>query len=49
MVRDGQHVESDTVLAEWDPYTVSILSDGPGLVRFKDILEARRSTRRSTT
>jgi DNA-directed RNA polymerase subunit beta' len=39
MVKDGQHVESGTVLAEWDPYTVSILSDGPGLVRFKDILE----------
>ena len=41
MVRDGQHVESGTVLAEWDPYTVSILSDGPGLVRFKDILEGQ--------
>jgi DNA-directed RNA polymerase subunit beta' len=39
MVRDGQQVESGTVLAEWDPYTVSILSDGPGLVRFKDIIE----------
>jgi DNA-directed RNA polymerase subunit beta' len=38
-VRDGQHVESGTTLAEWDPYTVSILADGAGLVRFKDILE----------
>ena len=24
-VKDGQHVEPNTVLAEWDPYTVSIL------------------------
>ena len=35
----GQHVEPATVLAEWDPYTVSILSDGTGVIRFKDIVE----------
>ncbi|MDO8834971.1 MAG: DNA-directed RNA polymerase subunit beta' [Vicinamibacterales bacterium] len=38
-VRDGQHIEAGTVLAEWDPYTVSILTDGKGQVRFKDIIE----------
>jgi DNA-directed RNA polymerase subunit beta' len=41
MVNDGQHVESDTVLAEWDPYTVSILSDGTGVIRFKDIIQGQ--------
>jgi len=38
-VAEGQHVESETVLAEWDPYTVSILTDGSGTIRFKDIVE----------
>ena len=38
-MRDGQHVEANTVLAEWDPYTVSILTDGKGQIRFKDIIE----------
>jgi DNA-directed RNA polymerase subunit beta' len=38
-VKDGQRVEPGTVLAEWDPYTVSILSDGTGLIRFKDIVQ----------
>jgi DNA-directed RNA polymerase subunit beta' len=38
-VVDGQHVEANMVLAEWDPYTVSILTDGAGTIRFKDIIE----------
>jgi DNA-directed RNA polymerase subunit beta' len=38
-VQEGEHVESGTVLAEWDPYTVSILTDGSGQIRFKDIVE----------
>ncbi|MEW5982508.1 MAG: DNA-directed RNA polymerase subunit beta' [Acidobacteriota bacterium] len=38
-VREGSQVESGTVLAEWDPYTVSILTEGAGAVRFKDIIE----------
>ncbi|MCX6537943.1 MAG: DNA-directed RNA polymerase subunit beta' [Acidobacteria bacterium] len=40
-VQEGEHVESGTVLAEWDPYTVSILTDGSGLIRFKDIIEGQ--------
>jgi len=38
-VQEGEHVEAGTVLAEWDPYTVSILTDGSGQIRFKDIVE----------
>jgi DNA-directed RNA polymerase subunit beta' len=38
-VRAGQHIEANTVLAEWDPYTVSILTDAKGQIRFKDIIE----------
>jgi len=40
-VQEGEHVESATVLAEWDPYTVSILTDGTGVIRFKDIIEGQ--------
>ncbi|MQA29356.1 MAG: DNA-directed RNA polymerase subunit beta' [Luteitalea sp.] len=38
-VREGQEVEQAQVLVEWDPYTFSILTEEPGQVRFKDILE----------
>jgi DNA-directed RNA polymerase subunit beta' len=38
-VHDGQQIEPGQVLVEWDPYTFSILTEEPGQVRFKDILE----------
>ena len=38
-VKDGQTVEQGQVLVEWDPYTFSILTEEPGQIRFKDILE----------
>ncbi len=38
-VKDGQKVESGTVLVEWDPYTFSILTEETGQIRFKDIIE----------
>lgn len=36
-VTDGQQVEQDQVLVEWDPYTFSIVTEKAGAVRFKDI------------
>src|ERR671918_1547157 len=38
-VHDGEAVEPGKTLVEWDPYTFSILTEEPGQVRFKDILE----------
>ena len=38
-VKDGQTVDQGQVLVEWDPYTFSILTEEPGQIRFKDILE----------
>src|SRR4030095_6256456 len=38
-VKDGQKVEVGQTLVEWDPYTFSILTEEPGTVRFKDIIE----------
>ncbi|MGE3844769.1 MAG: DNA-directed RNA polymerase subunit beta', partial [Vicinamibacterales bacterium] len=38
-VKEGQHVEQNQVLAEWDPYTFSILTEDSGIVKYKDILD----------
>ena len=38
-VSDGQQVEQDQGLVEWDPYTFSIITEKAGEVRFKDIIE----------
>ena len=40
-VRDGQQVDSSHVLAEWDPFTIPILTEVPGTVKFGDIIEDR--------
>jgi DNA-directed RNA polymerase subunit beta' len=38
-VRDGQKVDPGQLLLEWDPYTFSILTEEPGTIRFKDIVD----------
>src|SRR4029079_12186594 len=38
-LKDGQKVEQGQTLVEWDPYTFSILTEEPGTIRFKDIIE----------
>ncbi len=38
-VTDGQKVEAGTLLAEWDPYTLPIITDVPGRVKFMDLVE----------
>ncbi|HKI50113.1 MAG TPA: DNA-directed RNA polymerase subunit beta', partial [Desulfobacteria bacterium] len=40
-VRDGQKVEPSQVLAEWDPFTIPILTEVPGVVKFGDVIEDR--------
>ena len=37
-VADGEEVEMDQVLYEWDPYNNVILSDRPGQIKFDDII-----------
>ncbi len=39
MVSDGQQVEAGAVLAEWDPFAMSILTEVSGVVKFGDILQ----------
>ena len=40
-VQDGQKVEPSQVLAEWDPFTIPILTEVPGVVKFGDVIEDR--------
>lgn len=38
-VKDGANVKIGTLLIEWDPHSVVIVSEVPGKVRFHDLLE----------
>jgi DNA-directed RNA polymerase subunit beta' len=38
-VRDGEEVEKNTLLAEWDPFTMPIVTEVSGKVKFGDILD----------
>ncbi|MCK4352877.1 DNA-directed RNA polymerase subunit beta' [candidate division WOR-3 bacterium] len=38
-IKDGEYVMKDKVLFEWDPYSLSILSEEDGEVRFKGLIE----------
>jgi DNA-directed RNA polymerase subunit beta' len=39
LVEDGQTVEANQLLLEWDPYTFSILTEISGAVHYKDLVE----------
>jgi DNA-directed RNA polymerase subunit beta' len=38
-VEEGKKVKEGTLIAEWDPYTIPIITEVPGLVKFGDIIE----------
>ncbi|MFZ5776471.1 MAG: DNA-directed RNA polymerase subunit beta' [Thermodesulfobacteriota bacterium] len=38
-VKEGVEVEPDTLIANWDPYTIPIVTEIGGVVKFGDILE----------
>ncbi len=41
MVRDGQQLEANQILVQWDPFTIPIMTEAPGTVKFGDIIEGR--------
>ncbi len=41
IINDGQEVKSGQVLAEWDPFTIPIVTEVSGLVKFGDVIEGR--------
>ena len=36
--KDGDDVDEDTLLAQWDPYNIPILSEKKGVIAFEDML-----------
>ncbi|MCL5674294.1 MAG: DNA-directed RNA polymerase subunit beta' [Candidatus Omnitrophica bacterium] len=40
-VEDGDKVKKGHVLASWDPYTIPVIVDRPGKIKFKDIMPGR--------
>jgi DNA-directed RNA polymerase subunit beta' len=38
-VHDDQKIESNKVLAEWDPFNIPILTEMPGVIKFGDIID----------
>ena len=43
--KDGQEVKSNDIIAEWDPFTLPIIAQTSGIIKFKD-LEEGITTRR---
>ena len=39
LVKDGQKLDGATLLAEWDPFAIPLLTEVGGVVRFDDIIE----------
>jgi DNA-directed RNA polymerase subunit beta' len=39
-VKEGEKVERGTMLAEWDPYAIPILTEVDGIVKYGDVVEA---------
>ncbi len=39
VVEEGQEIEAGEKLAQWDPFTVPILTEVPGVVKFGDLIE----------
>ena len=46
-VEDGAHVTRSTVLCEWDPHNIPILSEVGGKVRYEDIVEGETMKKES--
>jgi DNA-directed RNA polymerase subunit beta' len=38
---DGATVKEGERLAEWDPFTLPVITDQPGIVKFQDVIEGR--------
>lgn len=38
-VKEGDQVQKDTVLVEWDPFSIPILTEIAGMIRFADLVE----------
>ena len=39
LVEDGQEVKKNDRLAQWDPYTIPIITESSGIIEFEDLRE----------
>ncbi len=39
LVKENQKVEPNTIMAEWDPFSMPILSEVPGVVKYGDLID----------
>ena len=38
-IEDGQEIQGNQILAEWDPFNIPILTEVPGIIKYGDIIE----------
>ncbi len=38
-IKDGETVEPGTIIADWDPYTIPIVSEAGGIIKYGDLVE----------
>ncbi|GAA0484871.1 DNA-directed RNA polymerase subunit beta' [Parasphingorhabdus litoris] len=41
LVKDGQKVKLGDRLAEWDPFTMPVITEKPGTIKYQDIIEGK--------
>ncbi len=41
MVKNGQKIKPEQVMAEWDPFTIPIMTEVHGVIKFGDVIEGR--------
>jgi len=39
LVKEGDTIEPGTIIADWDPYTIPIVSEAGGIVKYGDVIE----------
>ncbi len=39
LVKEGQRIEASTILAKWEPFTMPILSEVPGIIKYGDVID----------
>ena len=44
LVKDGAKVKLGDRLAEWDPFTMPMITDKPGVVKYQDVIEGKTMT-----
>ncbi|WOE75930.1 DNA-directed RNA polymerase subunit beta' [Alterisphingorhabdus coralli] len=44
LVGDGEEVKQGDKLAEWDPFTMPLITEKPGVVKYQDIVEGKTLT-----